>query len=457
MRTIVFASSVLIVAALSAACSGGSAGVDAVGAQAQVLTGPMDVTVSEPDLATFMVEVTGTPPLEVTWQRSADLMSWATVATSTVNPAPGSSTYTTGPTSSADDGAHIRVVVRGAADATGVPSSAATLTVLAIPTLTADVRDVAVPEGATAIFGATIAGGALAYQWEAAGPSGPFTVMAGEVGSSLTLPGVTSSMNGTRYRVTATNPRGSITSREARLTVFPAGSIATVYAQLGPAPALVEHPSLATASATGQTATADLAAGTFGGRADSVANPGTNRTAYAGLLRGLIFVNTTGAAVTIPAGGLRLVVAAAYTRGGAPARSSSSAFLQAYLAATINHTSSLTVSGGGSHQWAFGVDENGAPLGNNYSRFDLAGIMNGGTATASVFTYDALAMEVTLPALVVPAGAQLQINASVQTSASDFSAVDALTSPATLTMKLPAGVQLDRNTVAPLPWVTNLP
>ncbi|MBP6632061.1 MAG: hypothetical protein KA297_21760, partial [Kofleriaceae bacterium] len=437
----------------------GGGGVDA-GASAQVLVGPMDVTVTAPDAATFTAEVTGTPPLAVTWQRSPDLSSWTDVATALLG-APGSTTFTLDPTGVADDGAHVRVVVRGAVDAAGVESAPATLTVLvptAPPMLTADVHDVAVAEGATATFAATFTGGALGYQWEQSGASGPFGPLPGEVAPTLVLPAVTASMNGRRYRVTATNALGMVTSREARLTVFPTGTLATVYAQHGPPNIVVEHASLATGTDTGVIATADLTAGTFGGRADALGNPGTNRFAYAGLLRALIFVNTTGAPVTIPAGGLRLTVTGAYTHAAAPGGPGTSAHIQAHLGATINDgLASTLTSAAALHQWARSYDQAGNPTSSSYNRFTPHSIQNGGTAVATVATVDALALELVMPALVLPAGATLQLTTTVQSVAQDRASADTLTTPVTLTMTLPAGVHLDRNTLVPLAWVTNLP
>ncbi|MFN0249598.1 MAG: hypothetical protein ACKV2T_22125 [Kofleriaceae bacterium] len=94
--------------------------------------------------------------------------------------------------------------------------------------------------------------------------------------------------------------------------------------------------------------------------------------------------------------------------------------------------------------------------GQSFSRFTPM-ISNGGTAVAPSFDFSGVVIELALPSIVVPATEKLRLTVALQTGANPQAAVNALTAPAALTMKLPAGVSFDRNTTVPLSWVTNLP
>ncbi len=436
-------------------CVSSNASVDAAAnTPTQILVPPTDVVVTEPASAMFSAEVTGAAPLIVVWQRSDDGTTWTDLgAAATVPTAPATVTHTTGATSASDDGAQFRISVRGATDVAATLSSVATLSVTpgVAPTLVTDVRDVAVPEGATATFVAAASGGGLTFAWEEAPAAGAFQPIAGGA-ACLPLPGVTTLMDGRRYRVTISNSVGAVTSREARLTVFPTGGLAEVYAQVAPPNSVVRDPALAMATAVGTESVADLAAGTFGGRADAMANPGAGRDGYSGISRELIFVNTTGASVTIPAGAVRLQVTGSYAHTMAPFISTG-AYIRSNLVAVVG---GVIYRAEGTHQWARTYDALGTPLPTSYSTFTPAN-QNGGTAVAPSFDISGVTMELLLPALVVPATEQLRLSAAVYASAGDRAMADALTVPSALTLKLPAGVSFDRNTAVPLSWVTNLP
>src|SRR5207247_4739547 len=83
---------------------------------------PASRTVTAGQTASFSVTATGTAPLGYQWQRAGAPISGATLAS-----------YTTPPTTSADDGAQFTVVVSNTAGS--VTSTVATLTVKSPPTI----------------------------------------------------------------------------------------------------------------------------------------------------------------------------------------------------------------------------------------------------------------------------------------------------------------------------------
>ena len=81
--------------------------------------------------------------------------------------------------------------------------------------------DLSVVEGSPAVFNVTAGGtGPLSYQWERDG-----VPIAGETGTSLTLPPVTLIDDGTGYRCVVTSNLGTVTSETALLTVTAAVGI----------------------------------------------------------------------------------------------------------------------------------------------------------------------------------------------------------------------------------------
>src|SRR5439155_7971592 len=117
-------------------------------------------TVTAGQTASFSVTATGTAPLSYQWQRGGVPISGATLAS-----------YTTPPTTSADDSAQFTVVVSNTAGS--VTSSVATLTVTpapVAPTITTQPASQTVTAGQTAAFSVTAVGTApLSYQWQRAG------------------------------------------------------------------------------------------------------------------------------------------------------------------------------------------------------------------------------------------------------------------------------------------------
>ena len=92
----------------------------------------------------------------------------------------------------------------------GVPVTPAT------PVITRQPRNRTVQEGQTATFSVTATGNPpLTYQWLEGG-----VVIDGATQSRYTTPPTTSADNGTLYSVIVTNPNGSVTSNQAKLTVL---------------------------------------------------------------------------------------------------------------------------------------------------------------------------------------------------------------------------------------------
>jgi hypothetical protein len=85
-----------------------------------ITTQPQNQTVNQTQSATFTVAATGTPTLNYQWMKSGMAISGAT-----------SSTYTTPPTTPADNNTQFAVVVSNASGS--VTSTSATLTVLVVP------------------------------------------------------------------------------------------------------------------------------------------------------------------------------------------------------------------------------------------------------------------------------------------------------------------------------------
>ena len=167
-----------------------------------ITTQPANQTVNVGQVAIFSVVASGTAPLTYQWQENGSTISGAT-----------SASYTTPPTTAADNASTFRVVVSNAAGNT--PSGAASLTVQSPPSITAQPASVTVTAGQTASFSVTAAGTSpLSYQWQKNGAN-----ISGATSSSYTTPVTKTSDNGASFIVSITNPAGSMSSGAAILTV----------------------------------------------------------------------------------------------------------------------------------------------------------------------------------------------------------------------------------------------
>jgi len=167
-----------------------------------ITTQPANQTVNVGQVATFSVVASGTAPLTYQWQENGSTISGAT-----------STSYTTPPTTAADNASTFRVVVSNAAGNT--PSSTATLTVQSPPSITTQPANVTVTAGQTANFSVAAAGTSpLSYQWQKNGAN-----VNGATSSSYTTPATKTSDNDASFVVSITNPAGNISSGAATLTV----------------------------------------------------------------------------------------------------------------------------------------------------------------------------------------------------------------------------------------------
>ena len=166
---------------------------------------PADETVPVGQQAFFSVTATGTAPLSFQWQKNGTAIAGAATPT-----------YTTPPVTSADNGATFSVVVSNHVGQ--ITSRAARLTVTGgatAPTITTQPADRTVSSGQTATFTVVATGTApLSYQWRKNG-----TAINGATGASYTTPAESTADSGATFSVVVTNSAGSVTSRNAVLTV----------------------------------------------------------------------------------------------------------------------------------------------------------------------------------------------------------------------------------------------
>ena len=167
-----------------------------------ISTQPASKTVAVGQTATFSVTAAGTGTLTYQWKKNGTAISGATAAS-----------YTTPATASTDNGAQFTVTVTDVVSS--VTSSAATLTVDAPPTITAQPSNQTVNAGQAATFSVSAVGTAtLTYQWKKGG-----TAISGATAASYTTPATSASDSGAQFTVTVTNSFGNKTSNAATLTV----------------------------------------------------------------------------------------------------------------------------------------------------------------------------------------------------------------------------------------------
>ena len=175
-----------------------------------ITTQPASTVVTVGQSATFSVAASGSAPLSYQWQQSGSAISGAITAS-----------YTTPPTSMLDNGSTYSVVVSNPVGS--IPSSAATLTVQAPPSITMQPANQTVNVGQVATFSVVGSGTApLTYQWQKNG-----TAINGATSASYTTPATTANDNGATFGVMVTNPAGNMLSNTAILTVQVPPSITT--------------------------------------------------------------------------------------------------------------------------------------------------------------------------------------------------------------------------------------
>ncbi|MGA3092572.1 MAG: immunoglobulin domain-containing protein [Terriglobales bacterium] len=168
------------------------------------IEGGKSETVTAGETATFSVTALGTAPFTYQWYLNGVAIQGAT-----------SSSYTTGPTVSSQNGSVYTVAVSNVAGS--LMSSALVLTVNTPPAIIVQPESQTILVGQTATFAVTATGTApLAYQWYLGG-----TAISGATSSSYTTPTTTAIGNSSVYTVKVTNVVDSVTSSPATLTVNP--------------------------------------------------------------------------------------------------------------------------------------------------------------------------------------------------------------------------------------------
>jgi Domain of unknown function (DUF4091)/Immunoglobulin domain/Immunoglobulin I-set domain len=229
-----------------------------------ITTQPTSQTVTAGQTTTFSVVAAGSAPLNYQWNKNGTAISGAT-----------SSSYTTPPTITSNNGTQFTVRVSNSAG--NVTSNFATLTVNAAavaPSITAQPISQTVTAGQAATFTVAASGTApLSYQWQRNG-----TPIGGASAATYATPATTSSDNGAQFTVVVSNSAGSATSNAAILTVNPA----TV------APSITTQPVSQTVTA-GQTASF------------SVTATGTSPLGYQWSKNGTVISGANSASYTTPA------------------------------------------------------------------------------------------------------------------------------------------------------------
>jgi hypothetical protein len=178
---------------------------------------PSSQTVTVGQTSTFSVVAIGTAPMSYQWQKNGANISGA-----------ASASYTTPPTSSADNGSTFQAVVSNSVGS--VTSGSATLTVnpaVVAPTITTEPANDSVVAGQAATF-SVVAGGTapLSYQWQKNGVN-----ISGATSASYTTAATTSADNGSTFQVAVSNSKGNISSSIATLTVTTAAVAPTISGQ----------------------------------------------------------------------------------------------------------------------------------------------------------------------------------------------------------------------------------
>ncbi|MCX8517661.1 MAG: immunoglobulin domain-containing protein, partial [Rhodoferax sp.] len=174
---------------------------------------PAAQTVTAGQTARFTVEATGTAPLRYQWKLNDQDISGAT-----------DSSYATLDTNTVGNAAVFTVVV---SNGTGTATSdTARLTVTPVPVapaITTQPVSQSVATGQTASFSVVATGTEpLAYQWKKNGSD-----ITGANSSTYTTPAISSADNGAKFSVVVSNSVGTVTSKEAILSVNVPASIAT--------------------------------------------------------------------------------------------------------------------------------------------------------------------------------------------------------------------------------------
>ena len=175
-------------------------------------TQPQAQTVSVGSTATFTAIAVGNPMPTYQWQRNGTNIPGATSTTLNLPNVPAS-----------ENGANYRAIATNSNGSTISNNVVLTVPAPAIPVFTTQPQAQVVSAGSAAAFTAIAVGNPMpTYQWQKNG-----TNITGATSTTLNLPNVLLTDNGSNYRSIATNPNGSTTSNTVVLTVASMPAITT--------------------------------------------------------------------------------------------------------------------------------------------------------------------------------------------------------------------------------------
>ncbi len=199
-------------------------------------TQPTAQTVTAGSNATFSVTASGNPSPACQWQVSTDAgKSWTSLTDGTLYSGSKTGTLTITGATAAMNGYQYQCLASNSVQS-GIASSAVTLTVDSVPTLTKQPTSQTVTTGGTTTFTVVATGNpAPSYQWQVSTDAGktwaaltdgaPYS---GSETGTLTITGATAGMNGFQYQCLASNSvQRNVNSDAATLTVDTAPALAT--------------------------------------------------------------------------------------------------------------------------------------------------------------------------------------------------------------------------------------
>jgi uncharacterized protein (DUF2141 family) len=185
-----------------------------IGRPPSITTQPTDQTAVAGTSATFTAAASGSSPLSVQWEVSADGTDWSNVPDAT------STTLTLNAVPLSLNGLQYEAFFSGPFGA--ATTSAATLTVTSPPVVTLQPTDQSVTAGATATFSAAATGQpSPSVQWAESDDGGTdWVAISNATSSTLTLSSVPLRDNGDLYEAVFTNTYGIVATSPAVLTVL---------------------------------------------------------------------------------------------------------------------------------------------------------------------------------------------------------------------------------------------
>jgi len=189
-----------------------------------VTTQPANQSVPAGASAGFSVVGGGTSPLSYAWQRlAAGGTTWVNLSNAAPYGGVNTASLSISTTTATMSGDRFRCLVSNPLGST--PSQSALLTVSppnVAPTITLQPSAASANAGASASFSVAVSGNpAPAIQWERSTDNGSsWQAVSGGIGVTLLVPNLQLSQTGHRYRATASNTVGAVTSSSATLTVI---------------------------------------------------------------------------------------------------------------------------------------------------------------------------------------------------------------------------------------------